>query len=190
MGAPIGGNRMIDERWTPKRIYEGGTGPLADSIIAAAGTSNGFVLEIGIHTGDGSTAMIQEGLENHANPLHISVDWEEHSQLKRPTVPWWHLVKGDSRDSGTQAQVMAIANRYPGMIFIDTDHNYDQMKAELALWGRIATDQTVWLFHDTWMYGPPNVEMVRAITEYAEANNWTYEDYRQDSHGLGRMRRP
>ncbi len=173
------------------KTYEGGVGPLADSIIETVQASNGFVLELGIASGDGSTAMIQEGLENHPKPLHVSVDWDILAHLQRPTVPWWHLVAGDSRSAATYRAVMAIGEgmRYPGVIFIDTDHNYEQMKAELALWNNMAGRDTTWLFHDTWMYGPHNVEMCRAITEFAEANGWTYDDWRQDSHGLGRMRR-
>lgn len=171
------------------RTYEGGTGPLADSIIEAAAQSNGFVLELGVWTGTGSMAMIQEGLENHGDPLHISVDWQDIIETK-PTTPWWHLVIGDSRSEMTMQAVRAVSGaRRPGVIFIDTDHNYDQMRAELALWGNLAYDGTVWLFHDTYMYGPPNVDMNTAIMQYAARNGWTYDDYRQDSHGLGRMRR-
>jgi hypothetical protein len=63
------------------------------------------------------------------------------------------------------------------------------MRVELALWGHMAVDETVWLFHDTHLNGTPNTDMVRAVTEYAEANGWTYDDFRNYSHGLGRMRR-
>lgn len=173
------------------KTYNGGTGPLANDIIAAAQASNGFVLELGVHTGNGSTAMFQEALETHHSPLHISVDWEDLiSPEHRPTVPWWHLVRGDTSDPRTAIDVIRIcAPRNPGVIFIDTDHNYAQMKAELLVWGPLADDSTVWLFHDVMMYGPENVEMVRAIKEYAAANGWTYDVPRLDSHGLGRMRR-
>jgi cephalosporin hydroxylase len=135
--------------------------------------------------------MIQEALEHHPEPLHISIDWEDQiAPQHRPVADWWHLVLGDTRDPQTFQKVAYIAElRRAGVIFIDTDHNYDQMKAELGLWGPLADEQTVWLFHDTWMYGPPNVEMTRAIVEYAAANGWVYDDYRKDSHGLGRMRK-
>jgi hypothetical protein len=171
------------------RKYEGGVGPLADSIIDTVLNSNGFVLELGAHTGEGSTAMIQEGLEYHPDPLHISVDWDDQLTAHRPKVPWWYLVVGDTRDMQTLVEALIISgDRDPGVIFIDTDHNYDQMKAELELWGSLATKETVWLFHDTHLYGTPNVEMTRAIKEYAESHDWIYDDWRQDSHGLGRMR--
>lgn len=174
-----------------QKVYNGGTGPLAPDIIKAAQESNGFVIELGIYTGNGSTLMIQEGLEEHTNPLHVSVDWEDRlSDDDKPKNPWWHMVIGDSREFSTLEKVLITSQeRRPGLIFIDTDHNYNQMKAELELWGQIATDDTVWLFHDTWMYGPPNIEMVSTIINYAEVNGWKYDDLRTDSHGLGRMRK-
>jgi hypothetical protein len=76
------------------------------------------------------------------------------------------------------------------VIFIDTDHNYQQMYTELRLWSQIAGGKTVWLFHDTWMYGPHNVDMVRAITEFADIYGYEYADLRTDSHGLGKMWKP
>jgi hypothetical protein len=172
--------------------YEGGTGPLADSIIAAAQASNGFVLELGIGTGEGSTAMIQEGLAEHPRPLHISVDWQDWLPPEnRPSTPWWHLVLGDSRSRDTLFKVMTLAGgRRAGLIFIDTDHNYAQMKAELELWGYLAGRETMWLGHDSHMYGVWNADMMRAVIEYAEREGWVYDDYRQDSHGLWRMRSP
>lgn len=172
--------------------YTGGVGPLAPDIIAAVKASSGIVVELGVYRGEGSLTMIQDALEDHPSPLHISVDWDESNLApeNRPPVNWWYFVKGDTRLAATANSVKQIlGNHKAGVIFIDTDHNYDQMKAELELWSQFADDSTVWLFHDTHMYGVPNVEMVSAITEYAEANGWRYDEPRKDSHGLGRMRR-
>ena len=50
------------------------------------------------------------------------------------------------------------------LLFIDTEHNYDQMKGELTLHGNKAKKYIV--FHDTeWAH-----EMNKAITEFMEAN--------------------
>jgi hypothetical protein len=174
------------------KVYEGGVGPLAPDIIREVQASNGFVLELGIHTGEGSTQMIQDALADHPNPLHISVDWQDViAPEHRPKTPWWHLVLGDTREDSTFFKVLHIASpRRPGVIFIDTDHNYKQMQTELALWSAIANDKTVYLMHDTWMYGPENVEMNQAIKEYASAFGMQYADLRTDSHGLGKMWKP
>lgn len=177
----------------PRTPYEGSTGPLANDLITAAWESNGFVIEIGIANGTGSTMMFQEALEEHPNPLHISVEgeleWLSRPDVVVPKSAYWRLVCGDSRDESTLLKVVQHADgRHPGVIFIDTDHNYDQMQAELRLWGKIADHQTTWLMHDTWMFGPEHVEMNRAIKEYAAEFGWVYDDLRTDSHGLGRLR--
>jgi len=160
-----------------------------DDIAEAARQSNGFVLELGVAAGTGSTIAIHEGLAGHPNPLHISVDHQDYMAVK-PEVPWWHLVIGDSREFSTLVNAVLISHpRMPGLIFVDTDHVYDQMLAEVALWSRLATDETVWLFHDTHMFGVRNDEMIRAIEEFATENGWVWEDWKTEPHGLGRMRK-
>lgn len=161
----------------------------AGDISEHARLSNGFVLELGPAHGNGSTAAIQNGLAGHPNPLHISVDRIDYMDFK-PEVPWWHLIIGDSRSTETFADVfIAAKDRRPGLIFIDTDHTYEQMAAELPLWAIMAAPETIWLFHDTQMFGQRNVEMIRAIEKFAQQNGWVYDDYRTEPHGLGRMRR-
>jgi len=155
---------------------------------SAARLSNGFVLEIGTGTGQGSTIAFEEGLQQCASldKLHISVDLNIPAKY-RPSVPWWHMVQGDSRDPDTFNKVVALCGpRAPGLIFIDTDHYYEHMQAELALWHPIACSSTVWLFHDTWIWGVYN-HMTEAIKEFASANRWVYDDVSTVTHGLGRM---
>jgi len=157
-------------------------------IAEAARASNGFVLEMGVASGTGSTLAIHDGLVSHPDPLHVSVDLVDHMYWK-PEVPWWHLVLADSRSVHAVKKVLTITSRTPGLIFIDTDHTYEQMAAELLLWSPIAGEDTVWLFHDTYMHGQYN-HMTDAIREFAPQYGWKYDDFRTQTHGLGRMRRP
>ena len=175
---------------------EGLSGTIADvmpDIQAYAHQSNGFVLELGVQYGDGSTVAIQRGLAGHPNPLHISVDIEDRMVWK-PQVEWWHNIVADDTDQRTMWSVLALVTerygeRRPGLIFIDTIHSYEHMQQELALWSYVATDSTVWLFHDTWSCKG----MTAAIREFAQANGWTYDDFRCETAtsqcGLGRMRK-
>ena len=173
------------------KIYDGGVGPLAPDIQETVRQSNGFVLELGVFGGEGSTTIIQDELALHATPLHVSVDWSDQiAPEHRPAVKWWHFVKGDTREMSTLVKVHEVPVPHAaGVIFIDTDHNYEQMKAELALWKVLANDKTIWLFHDTQLWGKHNADMCRAIDEFAAAEGWQYDDLRTDSHGLGRLRR-
>lgn len=149
---------------------------------------NGFVIELGSGIGTGSTGALVEGLSKRNDPLMISVDIKDY-MVEKPTVPWWHLVIGDSKDFTTRDLVGAISDwDCPSLIFVDTEHSYDQMKQELKVWGPLANSRTVWLFHDVYMGGMRN-PMLDAILEYAHLHHWVYEDLDTGAHGLGRMRR-
>lgn len=150
-----------------------------------------FILEIGPAKGDGSTKAFIEGLtefsENTKKKLMISVDIRDYMEEK-PTVDFWHLVIGDSREVTTLDAVLKISGkRFPDIIFIDTHHTYDQMKAELSLWKKMASPETTWLFHDTYMMGEYN-HMTDAIKEYAKENGFLYQDVFSNAHGLGMMK--
>src|SRR5215510_6625435 len=129
----------------PEQLGENGAIRLhMPEIEKAARESNGFVLEIGPGIGTGSTWAIQEGLlDHHPYPIHISVDHQDYMQWKPSKMAEWQLVIGDSRDPETKAKVYNAFYRWGislrdyglGLIFIDTDHTYEQMKAELAVWG-------------------------------------------------------
>src|SRR5215471_13730645 len=142
---------MIDESVLG---IDGAIKPLMSIIEEYARKSNGFVLEIGPGRGTGSTWAIQQGLKDHTNPLHVSVDHQDYMDWK-PDVSWWFLVIGDSREHMTAA-LAVDDDRVPGLIFIDTDHNYEQMKDELQVWWPESNEETVWLFHDTYMLGKYN----------------------------------
>lgn len=102
------------------------------------------------------------------------------------------MVYGLTENPATVAMVRGIMERNgapaASLIYIDTHHDYAQMKAELAVWSHLAGPATEWWCHDTFMFGMPNTEMVRAIEEFCAANpNWRYEEVTQECHGLGKM---
>ena len=70
------------------------------------------------------------------------------------------------------------------LLFIDTEHNYDQIKAELELHGNKARKFIV--FHDTgWAH-----EMNRAIKEFMEANpHWVDEEEVTNNNGFKIIKR-
>ncbi|MFA5352618.1 MAG: class I SAM-dependent methyltransferase [Thermodesulfovibrionales bacterium] len=158
-----------------------------------------FILEIGCGAGNGSCRAFRRGLAKSQVPpelkLHISIDINsEHPAYDRPTEPYWYKVSGDSRSQEAFNKVLdtvanySLGDRTPDIIFIDTDHTYEQMQLELELWDRLAGPNTIWLFHDTWMGGPYN-HMTDAIKEFAAAHGLVYKDLSKASHGLGWMGR-
>lgn len=66
------------------------------------------------------------------------------------------------------------------MIFIDTDHTYNQLSQELRLHGNKAKKYL--MFHDTVSYSG---ELNRAILEFLNNNKeWVVKEFRQNNNGL------
>lgn len=159
-------------------------------VIRGLASRTSFVLELGPNKGIGSTRAIVQGmkLNSKSDKLFITVDLKD-KLLVEPKVDYWRQVVGDSTEESTFLKVKKIClDRKPGFIFVDTNHEYEHLKKELALWSRLAGDKTVWAFHDTYMFGVYN-KMTDAIKEFARDNDWKFIDYSQRSHGLGIMKK-
>lgn len=152
-----------------------------------------ILIELGTGPGNGSMRAFTRGMKRNPNPdkIYISVDFNRDNPESdmAPDLTYWHMVYGRTEEAKTARDAHSlIAGRHPDIVYIDTHHDYPQMKAELAVWSPLAGPNTVWWFHDIAMYGVPNVEMVRAILEFCEANsNWRYELITEECHGLGKM---
>jgi cephalosporin hydroxylase len=176
-------------RETSNVNWAGDMANFAEFLYDSARTAK-FILEIGIGLGNGSTAALNEGVRDSGaeNPLHISVDILDYMTIK-PIFPWWYLIVGDSTDPITVEAVRAVCGeRRPDIIFIDTIHFGGHVWNEMNLWAPLTHDGTVWLFHDTWLWGVYN-NMTDAIKRFAQENSWVYDDVYTEMHGLGRMRR-
>lgn len=152
------------------------------------------LIELGTGPGNGSMRAFTRGMKRNPNPdkIYISVDFNRDNPESdmAPDLPYWHMVYGRTEDPVTAraARLLMAPEGYADIVYIDTHHDYPQMKAELGVWSPLAGPNTVWWFHDVAMYGVPNTEMVRAILEFCEENpNWKYELAITECHGLGRM---
>lgn len=163
--------------------------PLFEELAAKATV----LIELGTGPGNGSMRAFTRGMKRNPNPdkLYISVDFNRDNPEAdmAPDIECWHMVYGKTEDPGTVVAVSRIlGSTCPDILYLDTHHTYNQMKAELAVWSPLAGPNTVWWFHDVAMYGVPNTEMVRAILEFCEENpNWKYELVTTECHGLGKM---
>ena len=154
-------------------------GRLADLASCAA-----VIVEIGIATMNGSTHAFDLGLQKSDRPdcqkYHIGVDI--HPSISGPWVPqspWWEFVSGSSKDPATVQKVLHAITSYmdgDGMytppidiLYIDTVHEYDFLKAELANWLPVIGPNTLVLFHDTHRGGQYH-EMTNAILEMVAEN--------------------
>lgn len=147
-------------------------------------------IDIGVCKATGSTRYICKGMatNNSQGKCFIGIDHEDLREDFFEQEDWQHYVLGDSREQTTVDKCKELLHgRKADIIMIDTIHEYEFLKQELEMWKQMAHDQTVWLFHDTWMFGPYN-PMTDAIKEFAEASSkWKYVDITQEAHGLGAL---
>ncbi len=167
--------------------------PLLEELASKASV----VIEIGVGKGNGSTRAFAHGLAKSITVFkaHLSVDQELLNPRERPGQSYWRIVYGRSQDPMTVRVANAVLEDVIGLtipadiIFIDTDHTYEQMEQELKLWSVFAGPQTTWLFHDVNMGGGFNI-MTNAITDYCAAHpEWEYTCVTLECHGLGMMKR-
>lgn len=145
------------------------------------------ILEIAPDTGNGSTRAIANGISSEA--IWISVDITDHIMEElRPTFSNWHMVVGDSREATTANKVKEIlGNRKADFIFIDTIHDKGFLAKELGVWAELATPDTLWAFHDTWISGQYN-PMTDAAKEFAQQfPQWEYRDLSTECNGFGAL---
>ena len=159
--------------------------------LEACASKAGIILEIGVGHGNGSTRAFARGMERsqHKVKMQIGVDFDpERPQLK--PEKYWYEVHGPSEDPETAAKVekQILEGRKADIIFIDTDHTYEQMEKELPIWAQFSKSETLWIFHDTWMWDVYN-HMTDAIKKFAGREGWVFNDYSREAHGLGLMYR-
>lgn len=155
-----------------------------------AASRAGIIIEIGVGTGAGSTRAFARGLKRSAAEvkMHIGVDIRPEGVEEAPDS-YWYFVCGPSEAPSTAIKVAElIPDHAADIIFIDTIHIYEHMELELPIWERFAGYRTLWIFHDTWMFGIYN-HMTEAIKDFCNLHpEWEFVDHSREAHGLGLMR--
>jgi hypothetical protein len=159
-------------------------------IIEKYARESSISIDIGVCKATGSTRYILKGMESRVidNEIFIGIDHKDQREDWFELKEWQHYILGDSQSQSTVNKCKKIlGERKADLIMIDTIHEYDFIKKELELWKQLAHDKTVWLFHDTWMFGPYN-HMTDAIKEFAALDGrWEYIDITKEAHGLGAL---
>jgi hypothetical protein len=138
--------------------------------------SHGNVLELGVRGGN-STAALLAGVEDAGGTVW-SVDVDPRCGDVFAGHPQWHFVHADSRDVAALREA-GLPERID-VLFIDTLHEYEQTRSELALWGPAVRPGGRILLHDVEV--APGVW--QAAREYCEAHRLPYR-IAHGSNGLG-----
>jgi hypothetical protein len=138
--------------------------------------ARGTVLELGVRGGVSTSALLA-GVEQRGGEVW-SVDVDPSCSTTYAAHPLWHFVCSDSRDPGPLA-VAGLPSTID-VLFVDTLHNYEHVRDELAVWGpRVSRDGIV-LVHDTGTFP----EVGHAVADYARRKG-LHSELLLSSNGLG-----
>ena len=107
--------------------------------------ARGTVLELGVR-GGGQHVGLSGGIEQRGGEVW-SVDVDPSCSETYAGHPLWHFVCADSRDPAPLA-VAGLPSTID-VLFVDTLHEYAQVRDELAVWGPRVSQSGIVLFHDT-----------------------------------------
>jgi hypothetical protein len=134
------------------------------------------VLELGVRGGVSTSALLA-GVEERGGEVW-SVDVDPSCSETYPGHPLWHFVCSDSRDPApvTAAGLPSTID----VLFVDTLHNYEHVRDELAVWGPWVSPSGIVLIHDTETFP----EVGHAVRDYARRKGFRSE-LLHSSNGLG-----
>lgn len=141
--------------------------------------SKGNVVELGARGGVSTSALLA-GVELKGGHV-TSIDIDERCSKNFAGHQQWSFFCASSLDNELPPRVLAsVMNPVIDVLFIDTDHTYNQLLAELKLWGPWVRKGGVILMHDVVTFP----ELNNAAVEYASAREVQYL-WKPGSNGLG-----
>lgn len=129
--------------------------------------AKGDILEIGVRTGI-STAAFLRGLEKNGGHLY-SLDTNSDCGKVFAGHPQWTFIHGDSRDASVIGRMLCPFD----ILFIDGDHTYEGVKADLANYAPLVKSGGRIILHDVCSGYDPGVR--QAFDEYIDATKYEAE---------------
>ena len=143
---------------------------------------NGLVIEVGIWTGTSLSCLIVEALNSGKNIRVYGVDafggnihnhkgqcgpWQMDT-MTRNLIPIWEYVRLVKAMSVEAAAMFKDAD----MVFIDADHSYEAVCADLEAWYPVVRKGGIFAGHDIHY-----VDVRRAVDEFAQRHGLEVEIY-------------
>jgi predicted O-methyltransferase YrrM len=142
--------------------------------------ARGQILELGVRSGVSTSALLAGVEENGGHVFSVDIN-PKCSEVFRGH-PNWTFICSDSCDHFR----IWDEGRHDGfgypldMVFIDTEHTYERLSGELAIWGAKVKRGGLIVIHDVERFP----DMARAAMEWARERERIYEVH-QGSNGLG-----
>jgi predicted O-methyltransferase YrrM len=147
--------------------------------------SCGIILECGVRDGYSTTALLL-GVDNGRGHL-FSVDRNNSCERHFPNHKDWTFINAYSTDEKKISEAV-LGQGYPvlfDLIFLDTEHTYEIVYQELALWSGHLKPNGKILIHDVTTY---HQGAGRACQYFAQREKWDYQ-IREGWNGLGILKR-
>jgi hypothetical protein len=138
--------------------------------------ARGTVLELGVRGGISTSALLA-GVEQRGGEVW-SVDVDPSCSTAYAAHPLWHFVCSDSRDPAPLT-VAGLPSEID-VLFVDTLHEYEHVREELAVWGPRVRRGGIVLVHDTDTFP----EVRHAVEDYARRKG-LHSEFLPSSNGLG-----
>jgi len=107
-----------------------------------------LIVELGVHDGDSTYAL--ERVAEHFGSKLVSVDIEDCSKVS--AYKHWFFVKSDDIAFANKFSVWCDQNGINpavDVLFIDTSHEFEHTRQEIASWFPFLSDRSKVFFHDT-----------------------------------------
>lgn len=149
----------------------------------ASGYPEVKILELGVRSCK-STAAFMLAAERTGG--HVwSVDVNPPEAPEECWEPFWTFTLGND------LEVPLEDLPRPDVLFIDTDHTFDQTVAELRRFVPLVAEGGVVLMHDTLLtWDHPEYEVPRALDAFCAETGRTWEELSVPPYGLGRILHP
>jgi Methyltransferase domain len=179
MSAPLSSRIAMSGRTEARESYErylAQETDIRDHLPRLFEEARGTVLELGVRGGVSTSALLA-GVEQRGGEVW-SVDVDPSCSTTYVTHPLWHFVCSDSRDPAPLAAAGLPSTI--DVLFVDTLHEYEHVRDELAVWGPRVSRDGIMLMHDTDTFP----EVRHAAQDYARRKG-LHSEFLPGSNGLG-----
>ena len=157
---------------------------------AAAAYTGVKVLELGVRTGNSTTAFLAAAEEAGGHVWSVDVD-PPHA----PGELWtgsgrWTFLQGDDLKIALPEESPGVPLR-PDVLFIDTDHTYEHTLAELRRYVPLVGEGGVVLMHDTLLtWDHREYQVAKALDTYCAETGRSWAEISEGRYGLGEILKP
>jgi predicted O-methyltransferase YrrM len=124
---------------------------LGSLFFFTVGAKPKLIIELGTGGGESTRALLAAAFLSKA--VLLSIDIEDCESIDLPFRENWHFVQAEDIDFGMfhfegwcrDHQIEPIVD----VLFIDSSHEYEHTKSEIATWIRYLSEEGIIIFHDT-----------------------------------------